>query len=361
MAHTWFLSGIAISSIYRFNGDVIKFCGDAILCVFEPDRTTTPTQAALAATRCALELKAKLRFFKAAEGVVLDLKQMLAHGDIVGNYVGDQALNHFEFLINGQALLQIAATEHYVVPGDIILSREMHAITASEVAVKDVNPEATALGFKLLVALSNPSAPPPPTKPTNVRLTNDKQSILSMFNEPSIVEKLLSFAGSWSRLERSSTSMRSRISRHDLCTIMFISIDSDDLNSDNPQTTLNGLNAAFLSFYRPLKLFGGTLRQFLTDDKGTVAIIVFSGRESNTISACRCALRIQENFEDNAISSNIGIATGKVFFGPVGDDRRCEMAWIGDSVNLAARLMGKAKVRSSPFVTAPLLFTHVCC
>jgi hypothetical protein len=30
--------GIAISSIYRFGGDVIKFCGDAILCVFQPDR-----------------------------------------------------------------------------------------------------------------------------------------------------------------------------------------------------------------------------------------------------------------------------------------------------------------------------------
>ena len=78
--------GIAISSIYKYNGDVIKFCGDAILCVFEPSRTTTPTAAALAATCCSLELKAKLRFFQAAENVTLDLKQMLSHGDIVGNY-----------------------------------------------------------------------------------------------------------------------------------------------------------------------------------------------------------------------------------------------------------------------------------
>ena len=82
LSHT----GIAISSVYRFNGDVIKFCGDAILCVFEPDRNGTPAQAALAAARCALELKAKLRFFQAAEGVILDLKQMLSHGDIIGNY-----------------------------------------------------------------------------------------------------------------------------------------------------------------------------------------------------------------------------------------------------------------------------------
>jgi len=265
--------------------------------------------------------------------------------------VGDKTLNHFEFLITGEALNQIATTEHYVVPGDIILSKEMHAIISSSVAVKDVNPEAAALGFKLLVDLQDSTVLPPATSnPSNVRLSNDKQQILELFNEPSVVEKLIGFAGSWSRLTSSSHAMRSRVSRHDLCTIMFISIDSDKLNSADPQTNLDGLNDAFLSFYSPTKLFGGTLRQFLTDDKGTVAIVVFSGRESNTISACRCALRIQENFEDHVISSNIGIATGKVFFGPVGDERRCEMAWIGDSVNLAARLMGKAKV-------SPPLFT----
>ncbi|GMI37326.1 hypothetical protein TeGR_g7385, partial [Tetraparma gracilis] len=38
--------GIAISSIYHFGGDVVKFCGDAILCVFSPDRTVSPAQAA---------------------------------------------------------------------------------------------------------------------------------------------------------------------------------------------------------------------------------------------------------------------------------------------------------------------------
>ncbi|GMI34499.1 hypothetical protein TeGR_g11476, partial [Tetraparma gracilis] len=305
--------GIAISSIYRFGGDVIKFCGDAILCVFQPDRTTSPDQAALAAAKCSLELKSKLRFFKAGK-VELDLKQMLAFGDIIGNYVGDKTLNHFEFLTTGQPLKQIAETEHYVEPGDIILSREIYDVLGDQVVVKDVSVEAAARGFKLLMdtnALDSGVASSLSgihgdsvrelNAAKNVRLASEKQAILEMFNEPYVVEKLTGFAGSWSRLERSSSSMRSRVSRHDLCTIMF------------------------------------------TDDKGTVAIIVFSGRESNTISACRCALGIKENFEGYDISSGIGIATGKVFFGPVGDERRCEMAWIGDSVNLSARLMGKAK------------------
>ncbi|GMI26410.1 hypothetical protein TeGR_g4179, partial [Tetraparma gracilis] len=97
--------GIAISSIYHFGGDVVKFCGDAILCVFSPDRTVSPAQAAMQAVRCSLELKKKLRFFKAGE-VELDLKQMLAYGTIVGNFVGETVLGHFEFLTTGQPIKQ---------------------------------------------------------------------------------------------------------------------------------------------------------------------------------------------------------------------------------------------------------------
>jgi hypothetical protein len=39
-----------------------------------------------------------------------------------------------------------------------------------------------------------------------------------------------------------------------------------------------------------------------------------------------------------------GIASGRVFCGPVGCPYRCEYAFVGDSVNLAARLMCKADV-----------------
>ncbi|GMI52112.1 hypothetical protein TeGR_g2601, partial [Tetraparma gracilis] len=91
---------------------------------------------------------------------------------------------------------------------------------------------------------------------SNLRLSADKQPILEVFNEPQVVEALTSFAGSWSRLERSSSAMRSRVSRHDLCTTMFISISSAKLEATDPQEQLDGLNEAFVAFYSPAKLFG---------------------------------------------------------------------------------------------------------
>ena len=41
---------------------------------------------------------------------------------------------------------------------------------------------------------------------------------------------------------------------------------------------------------------------------------------------------------------SIGITTGDIFCGRVGNDRRCEYTTVGAEVNLAARLMTKAGV-----------------
>jgi class 3 adenylate cyclase len=96
----------AILLIYSHGGDVVKFCGDALMCVFSstPDENETeetynarhkkvakdkaakmlgqtmnamPSRQCQLAMQCALQQMEKLRGFVAAEGVVLDLKIML--------------------------------------------------------------------------------------------------------------------------------------------------------------------------------------------------------------------------------------------------------------------------------------------
>ena len=84
------------------------------------------------------------------------------------------------------------------------------------------------------------------------------------------------------------------------------------------------------------------MRQFLMDDKGMVAILVFTGKESNATYACRCAIDVRAEMKKQSIECSLGIASGRVFCGPVGCPYRCEYAFVGDSVNLSARLMCKA-------------------
>lgn len=97
----------AILMIYSHGGDVVKFCGDALMCTFSEEPVTdadhdvhshrvndkqqhskaerlmgisddtAESRTCSLAMQCALKLMEKLRFFVAAEGVVLDLKIML--------------------------------------------------------------------------------------------------------------------------------------------------------------------------------------------------------------------------------------------------------------------------------------------
>jgi len=101
--------------------------------------------------------------------------------------------------------------------------------------------------------------------------------------------------------------------------------------------------------------YGGMLRQMTCDDKGTVAIGVFgvpgqapsekSNLRADDVSyAIICALEIQRGLEKHPykISASIGVATGEAFCGILGSRQRAEYAIVGDTVNTAARIVGRA-------------------
>lgn len=91
--------------------------------------------------------------------------------------------------------------------------------------------------------------------------------------------------------------------------------------------------------------FEGTLRQFLQDDKGAVAIVVVGlppfFHEDNAARGIKIAMRVLEN----NVKCSTGVTSGTVYSGVVGHEaHRSEYSVVGDVVNLSARLMGKASV-----------------
>ena len=160
--------------------------------------------------------------------------------------------------------------------------------------------------------------------------------------EPSVVDQLRELHGSWTRVGQSPDSTLRRLSKHDDCSTIFILIKEEVNDTKYVDANLEMMQKAFLACYQPLQRYGGMLRQFLMDDKGMVAILVFTGKESNSTYACRCALDVNAEMKKQSIACSIGVASGRVFCGPVGCPLRCEYAFVGDSVNLSARLMCKA-------------------
>ncbi|CAN0087222.1 unnamed protein product, partial [Discosporangium mesarthrocarpum] len=88
--------------------------------------------------------------------------------------------------------------------------------------------------------------------------------------------------------------------------------------------------------------FEATLRQFIIDDKGTIAIVVFGlppiFHEDNAARGVSLGFKLLQQ----GVKVKIGVTTGTAFAGVIGNASRSEYAAVGDVVNMSARLMGKA-------------------
>lgn len=117
------------------------------------------------------------------------------------------------------------------------------------------------------------------------------------------------------------------------------STDADGAILDRFQRIFGTIHNCFL----PLK---GQVRQFISDDKGTVCIASFGLRGSATLNlaatAVDAAMKIQKELLDiTETECTIGITLGKAFCGDIGCPSRHEFSIVGSSVNLSARLMAK--------------------
>ncbi|MDX1523554.1 MAG: BREX system ATP-binding domain-containing protein, partial [Anaerolineae bacterium] len=92
--------------------------------------------------------------------------------------------------------------------------------------------------------------------------------------------------------------------------------------------------------------YEGSINKLAVDDKGTIFIALFGAppyaHEDDPERALRCALDLQKVAAEQGLQLAIGVTTGRVFTGPVGSETRREYTVMGDTVNLAARLMGQA-------------------
>ena len=87
-----------------------------------------------------------------------------------------------------------------------------------------------------------------------------------------------------------------------------------------------------------------TLRQFIIDDKGAVAIIAVGLPPVTAVKNSSRGLKIALRILENGVPAQIGVTTGTCFCGTIGSSSsRGDFAVVGDHINMAARLMAKAQ------------------
>jgi class 3 adenylate cyclase len=321
--------GKLIEAVNGHGGDVLKFAGDALICMFGDKREAEPLDVlTVRATQCALQIQIHLSEYDSKEGFTLTLHIGIGAGKLYALYVGG-IQDHWEFLVVGDPLLQLKTTVENSKSGEVVVSKEAYELIQEKVVAEPRGPD----DFLIKSLSASVERKPAVIVPAALQL----EQILRCFIPQSVLIRLDSNQEGWlAELRR--------------VTVLFIKLTSLTYEQDKP-LAFEKIQEVFCYMQSVIFRYEGMIRQFLVDDKGTVLIAAFGvpplSHEDDPVRGIKVALDIHSKLKGMGTQNAIGVTTGNAFCGSVGSRKRQEYAMVGDIVNLSARLMGVAEKQSA--------------
>lgn len=323
-----------VALVNAHGGDVVKFAGDALLAVFpaedEPDgegeaqrQAARRLEAVTArAAHCGVTIQSTLGDYQAAPGIALQVRVGIGAGVVVTAHLGGVA-GRWELLVTGAPLAQVSQAGSRAEPGQVVVSREAWALIGPRAEGQPLAEGGARLERVReplpLRALSTPALGP------------EAEPALRAYI-PAIIA---------TRIAAGQTRWLSELRR---VTVLFINLPSwtEGAPLEKAQTTMRAVQTI-------LERYEGTLTRVGADDKGTTLLAAFGlpllAHEDDPYRATQAALEIQAVLAAEGLRGSIGITTGRAYCGVVGSSVRHEYTVIGDSVNVASRLMQAAAAR----------------
>jgi class 3 adenylate cyclase/tetratricopeptide (TPR) repeat protein len=327
--------GQLIDIVHNYGGDVVKFAGDAVIAVWNiaSDDGTVDTvsradqwQWTMRAAECALEIRTRLSNYK-VENANLYLKLAISTGSITTAHVGG-VFNRWEFLLTGNPLVEVGLANGLAKADDIIVTPSAWRLIRND-------SEAEPLEFELKDAIVQGGRLKSLNKPSSIFNTPEKPVIpdgaegsLRPYIPGAIINRLTAGQSSWiAELRRA--------------TVLFVNLPDIDQKTELAEAQ-NIARLVQRSVYR----YEGSINKINVDDKG-ITIVAAMGlppfsHEDDPTRGLQAALMIRKELAGLKTRSNIGVATGRIFCGSIGNDSRREYTTIGNAVNLSARLMSAA-------------------
>jgi predicted ATPase/class 3 adenylate cyclase len=305
------------STIARHGGSVAEFAGDALVGIFDCS-TSTRLRTTRRAVQCALDMQADMARFQPvvtqAGPFRLAMKVGLAAGPLLQTVMGDVAVR-LGFALVGPALERAAAAEHHAHGDEVVVDRGLVGDLRGD---KTVERDERWWLVKSLRGVAG-SAVPAPTR----ILDESATARLAPFLHPAIAERLRS-------------GRRELVNEHRRVTAVFVGIPHVAVDD---REAVSSLQRYLGSAVRLIAQYGGHFRHLALDGGGHVLVAFFGtpvSYEDDEERAVRCTL---DMLRLPGGPYRAGLGTGPVYCGEVGTEARREYAVIGDSVNLAARLM----------------------
>src|SRR5258706_3529497 len=304
-----------IDIIRSYGGDIIKFAGDGILVIWQSDDLEDAT---LRAAQTALKARKKLENFRAGDRA-LSTRIALGAGQVTLTGLGG-VFNRWEMIVAGNAVEQVGKAQALLNPGQIIASPEAwQQLKAHSFG------DLVEGGHVVLNGIDS-----------KVRRESERVFNLEEISIPSLRSYIPGAIAK--RIDAGQSDWLAELRR---VTSLFINIPEMRRSGDTDlaQKLAQVLQGAI---YR----YEGSVNKIAVDEKGVSLLAAFGlppfSHEDDPLRGVLAAQDIRNAVSELGLESYIGIATGRVFCGVIGNTKRREYTITGDAVNLASRLMSAA-------------------
>ncbi|HTD56882.1 MAG TPA: AAA family ATPase [Silvibacterium sp.] len=304
-------------------GDIIAFAGDSAIAMWPGEESALRTNVTQA-IQAALQIRSELDAYEPDPGITIRHRASVASGQIQVMELGG-VHGRWQFVVTGQPIPDASDGLRAAKPGEIVLS------PAAWTEVKDlVDVPASQDGPARITAIRTDRPPSPSSNPVPHWPSDESLALLAPCVPRVVSDRLQAGQEGWIAEFRS-------------LTMLFVNLP--DGRSGTPSQVAS-LHQAVCCVQEVLERFEGTLYQFLMDDKGLTAVCAFGlpplAHENDPRRATEAAITLRERLNSQNLASSTGIATGRVFCGVYGSETRRQYTVLGNTINLAARLMQAA-------------------
>lgn len=314
-----------IARLHNYGGSVMGFAGDSITCWLAKDNGHR-------ATACALAMQEAMQPFAtvrtpAGTPINLAIKVAVTAGPARRFVVGDPDIQLIDVLA-GRALDHVASAEKVAEKGEVVVGEEVTRNLPGMLEIREWREGPSAERFAVIKNISQlpPPAPHPPIAPDAL-----SEEQLKLWILPPIYRRLQSG-------ETFLAELRPAVA-------LFLKFSGIDYDGD--EAAGEELNAFVRWLQAIIHEQEGFLIQLTMGDKGSYAYAGFGApvaHDDDSLRAVASALSLREPPPELAYIRDIqiGISRGRVWAGECGATNRHTYGVMGNEVNMAARLMGKA-------------------
>eukprot|EP00398_MALV-I-01_sp_L67-1_P000959 gene959-884_t len=382
--------------IKEWGGDVIKFSGDALTIVFPvkdlEGASKTPKDAVLRASRCCVEMQKALQNVKndgQNDDTKFSLHSGLGYGTVKILQLGG-AGGRFEYVLAGRPLTQIEIACPLAHPGETVMSvlavdeAEDQLVTSRHIVHTCGHASEWLNGLQGVIYERCKKGcwvdldPLQKLSPQQLEYCENNKEFISnnktefayrvYFSEENIAEtefkKLLDVRSSPDKAVFAPPEIPSHLLEEILknipmaiknplidgqktfdemrkLSIVFINIPDLDVSTDEGGRVANELMIVAQSLVYDQE---GSVNKVIVDDKGFTLLVGFGlpplPHSDDALRAMKAGQQIlRHQLKNLNLKGKLGVTTGDVWCGIVGDSWRREYTVLGDMVNLAARLM----------------------